>query len=177
MKDWPPSNYPIFLALVLLATTAVTLAMGDEPRAESLAIYAYYMLVIGVTIRFFELALPDNALHNLGLAKMRISGWLKLHTPEITGLDPKITRVLRIPHIRILYVDRVKLEKILVPMSDVSRDVAICLSVFFAASIIYGLMIDWWAVKGYISNLVLIIFGLLTLHFFTKASASGRRGE
>jgi len=35
-EGWPPSNYPIFLALVLLAATAVTL--GDEKRAEELAI-------------------------------------------------------------------------------------------------------------------------------------------
>jgi len=59
-NEWPLSNYPIFMALVLLAATAVTLAMGNEPRAENLAIYAYYLLVIGVTIRFFELALPDG---------------------------------------------------------------------------------------------------------------------
>jgi len=59
-NEWPLSNYPIFMALVLLAATAVTLAMGNEPRAENLAIYAYYLLVIGVTIRFFELALPDR---------------------------------------------------------------------------------------------------------------------
>ena len=59
-NEWPLSNYPIFMALVLLAATAVTVAMGNEPRAESLAIYAYYLLVIGVIIRFFELALPDR---------------------------------------------------------------------------------------------------------------------
>lgn len=40
-EGWPPSNYPIFLALVLLAATAVTLAMGEEKRAEELA----YMLI------------------------------------------------------------------------------------------------------------------------------------
>ena len=34
-EGWPPSNYPIFLALVLLAAT---LAMGDEKRTEELAI-------------------------------------------------------------------------------------------------------------------------------------------
>jgi len=38
IEGWPPSNYPIFLALVMLAATAVTLAMGDEKRAEELAI-------------------------------------------------------------------------------------------------------------------------------------------
>lgn len=58
--DWPPSNYPIFFAIVLLVATAVTLAMGGEALAEELAIYAYYLLVVGVVIRFFELALPED---------------------------------------------------------------------------------------------------------------------
>lgn len=60
MENWPPSNYPIFLALILLVATAVTLSMGDEQMAEDLAIYAYYFLVLGVTIRFLEFTLPDN---------------------------------------------------------------------------------------------------------------------
>lgn len=70
---WPPSNYPIYLALVLLATTAVTLAMGDDKRAEDLAIYAYYFLVIGVAIRFLELSLPEDTLQKLNPAMKRIS--------------------------------------------------------------------------------------------------------
>ena len=53
-------------------------------------------------------------------------------------------------------------------ISEVSRDVAIFLSVFFIISLIYGLIIDWWFVKGYLSNLVLLILGFLTLHIFTR---------
>jgi acylphosphatase len=105
MKNWPPSNYPIFLALVLLATTAVTLAMGNEPRAESLAIYAYYFLVIGVTIRFFEFALPKNIVERLGAAKMRISAWLKQYVLENKELHPQnIVSLLRAKQFRIRHL-------------------------------------------------------------------------
>ncbi len=51
--------------------------MGDEKRAEQLAIYAYYMLVVGVAIRFFELALPENTLKRLNSFKERIYGFVK----------------------------------------------------------------------------------------------------
>jgi uncharacterized membrane protein YkvI len=58
--NWPLSNYPIFIALILLVATAVTLSMGDEHKAENFAIYAYYFLVLGVAIRFLEFTLPEN---------------------------------------------------------------------------------------------------------------------
>lgn len=146
LKDWLPSNYPIFLALILLATTAVTLSMGDESRAESLATYAYYFLVIGIVIRFFELALPDSILQRLGMAKMCALDWLERHALE-----------------------RAKLGKILVPIAEVSKNVTILLSIFFLTSLIYGLIIDLQFVEKYIYNLVLIILYSLVLHFFTRA--------
>lgn len=59
-ENWPLSNYPIFLALILLVATAVTLSMGDEHRAENFAIYAYYFLVLGVAIRFLEFTISDT---------------------------------------------------------------------------------------------------------------------
>ncbi|MBU3966009.1 MAG: hypothetical protein KKG76_01340 [Euryarchaeota archaeon] len=40
-EGWPPSNYPIFLALVMLAATAVTLAMEMRSALKSLP----YMLI------------------------------------------------------------------------------------------------------------------------------------
>ncbi len=180
MKDWPPSNYPIFLVLMLLATTAMTLAMGDEPRAENLAIYAYYLLVIGVTIRFFELALPESTLQRLVLIETQISGWMKRLMREIKVLTQKVGN-LRIPHINIPYIKmpRIKiphtrrllknnLEKESPMIADVSRNIVIFLSFFFIISLIYGLMIDWLAVTGYIYNLVLVVFGFLALHVFTR---------
>jgi len=59
-ENWPLSNYPIFIALVLLVATAVTLSMGAEKQAEDYAIYAYYFLVLGVGIRFLEFTVPEN---------------------------------------------------------------------------------------------------------------------
>jgi hypothetical protein len=165
MKDWPSSNYPIFLALVLLLATAVTLSIGDESRAESLAIYAYYSLVIGVAVRFFELALPDSTLQRLGMAKICILDWLKQHTLESANYQ-KIARMLKIPHFH-----QTKRVKILAPIAEISRNVSILLSVFFLISLIYGLMVDWWFIKWYISNLVLIILGSLVLHFFTRTDS------
>lgn len=155
MKNWPPSNYPIFLALVLLAATAVTLAMGNEPRAESLAIYAYYFLVIGVAIRFFEFALPKNTVERLGVAKMRISAWLKQYVLENKGLHPKnIVCVLRTLPIRI-------------------RHLAISLSVFFINAkkfILMGILIlfGWASLVGAfksdgLTELILLIIGVIIL--------------
>jgi hypothetical protein len=58
--NWPLSNYPIFIALIFLVATAVTLAMGDEKLAEDYAIYAYYFIVLGVGIRFLEFTVPGK---------------------------------------------------------------------------------------------------------------------
>ena len=58
--NWPLSNNPIFIALILLVATAVTLAMGDEKLAEDYAIYAYYFLVLGVSLRFLEFTVPEK---------------------------------------------------------------------------------------------------------------------
>lgn len=215
MKDWPPSNYPIFLALLLLAATAVTLAMGDEPRAENLAIYAYYLLVIGVTIRFFELSLPESTLQRLGLIETQISGsmirliqGIKVLTQKVGNLRiprinipnieiphinlPKIkifhiniphTNIpfikmpqinlpkINMPHIKMPYTKHLRqnnLEKESPVIADVSRNVVILLSLFFIISLIYGLMINWLVVTGYIYDLILVIFGFFALHVFTR---------
>lgn len=73
MNDWPPSNYPFLIALLILTVTAVALAIGDEGLAENLAIYVYYSLILGIAIRFFELALPEDTMQRLNPAKERIS--------------------------------------------------------------------------------------------------------
>ena len=82
-SDWPPSNYPFFLALMFLTATAATLAIGDEKRAEELAIYAYYFLVIGVVIRFFELALPESKLQKPSQVMKQIAGFIKQNGPVV----------------------------------------------------------------------------------------------
>lgn len=210
-KIQTPSNYPIFIALMLLAYTAATLATGDEKRAEELAIYAYYFLVIGVIIRFLELALPGNILQkfrssimystdyinryvmksiNLNMlkldeipkwlyirmpglywviieTKMRISRYMK-HALKPIDVDQKIAIILNRPYTKKQRLQRTKLEKKITVISNVSRDVVIFLSVFFIISLIYGLMGNWYFVRGYLSNLVLFILGFLTLYIVTK---------
>ena len=196
MKDWPSSNYPIFISLVLLASTAVTLAMGDEKRAEELAIYAYYLLVIGVVIRFFELSLPENTLTKLGVVKVRFLGWMhwlvqtiwdfnrriviKLRLLEVRIPDLGLPRVrlpeVRLPEVKISNVHRAGLKNSIAYVNDLSKNVTVFLSLAFLILLIYGLMIDWWTAKGYFTNFVLVILGFFTVYFFTKQLA-GRMGE
>jgi len=170
MRDWPPSNYPIFLALVLLAATAVTLAMGDEKRAEDLAIYAYYMLVIGVAIRFFELTLPENAIQRLNGFKERIYGFVRRLLVGAAFKVGWVAKKFHVPGTKVKF-PRLHLtipKKYFEMVSDISRNVAIFLLLFILISLMYGLMIDWWTVKNYFSNLVLAILGFSTLHVFMK---------
>ena len=194
-EGWPPSNYPIFLALVLLAATAVTLAMGDEKRAEELAIYAYYLLVIGVAIRFFELSLPENTLTRLGVVKVRLLGWMHWLVQGIWGINRRIGIKLRLLEVRIpdLGLPRVRLPEVRLPefkisnvhreglknsiayVSELSKNITVFLSLALLILLIYGLMIDWWTAKGYFTNFVLVILGLFTVYFFTKQLA-GRMG-
>lgn len=176
-SDWPPSNYPIFLALVLLFATAVTLAMGDEPLAEDLAIYAYYLLVIGVTIRFFEFALPDDTSQKIDHVKYRIysrfekfTHFINEHIPDniiltISNktLKPGNKLILKLQskfnfNIKISYV---------VHISDISKDITIYLSVVFAILFVYGFIFGWWTVRGYLRELALIIIGFFILHAIT----------
>lgn len=147
MNEWPPSNYPFLIALMLFAATAATLALGDAKLAEELAIYAYYLLVIGVAIRFFELLAPEKDLHKPGLARKRNSDYTKRLNPNSKYVDIKNN----------IYM-----------ISDISRNTAIFLSVFFLISLIYGLLIDWWFVKGFLSKLILIIIGFSIFHIITK---------
>jgi len=168
---WPPSNYPIFLALVLLAATAVTLAMGDEKRAEELAIYAYYLLVLGVVIRFFELSLPENMPVRMGVVKVRFLGWMRWLVRKIRGISRRIGSKLRLPEVKISSKGALPGVNSIAFLCDVSKNVTIFLSLAFLILLIYGLMIDWWTVKGYFTNFVLVILGFFTLYFFTKQLA------
>lgn len=213
MDDWPPSNYPILIALMLLVATAATLANGDEKLAESLAIYAYYFLVIGVAIRFFELSIPEDTLQRLNPAKKRISlfssslkhhglifirntaimlknlyGRLKLylrraifemkvrisdfkrqHPPELIVV--RIREMISAIRRQILKLQRLHIVnpgKNIALISEISMNIAIFLSVFFIFSLIYGITIDWWFVKGYFYNLILTILGCLALYIVLR---------
>ena len=202
MKDWPISNYPFFSALVLLAATAITLAAGDEPHAEELAIYAYYFLVIGVVIRFFELTLPENTLRKP--AVLSIPGkvkaavvhldWKKIFiliaqtSVNVTffiinairvlvrsvieaGVTQKIADILRALYFGIVFSGYVRTGTV-EHISTISRNVAISLFIFFLISMIYGSVLNWSAVKGYLSSLLLIIIYFLAIHLFTKFVSS-----
>lgn len=130
-SDWPPSNYPIFLALVLLFATAVTLAMGDEPLAEDLAIYAYYLLVIGVAIRFFEMVLPDDFPQKINRFKYRIlrllekfTNWINNHVPD-NVISTSLNKLLK-PKNRLIFKLKSKLDlnikiSYLIHISDISN--------------------------------------------------------
>lgn len=186
MNEWPPSNYPFLIALMLFAATAATLALGDAKLAEELAIYAYYLLVIGVAIRFFELSAPEKDLHKPGLARKRNSDYAKRLIPKSIGLYDigrlfhsripglywalietkiRISRYIKLHASNSKYMD---IKNNIYMISDISRNIAIFLSVFFLISLIYGLLIDWWFVKGFLSKLILIIIGFSVFHIITK---------
>jgi hypothetical protein len=167
---WPPSNYPIFLALVLLAAMVVTLAMGDELRAEELAIYAYYLLVIGVAIRFFELSLPENALVRLGVVKVRFLGWMLWLVQRIWDISRNIGSKLRllvvkIPEVKISNIHRDGFNTISY-WFDVSKNATIFLALllFVVSAVTLALGDDKRA-----EELVIYAFSLLVirlaLHF------------
>ena len=48
------SRYPIVIGLILLIVCAMVLAQKFENYAERIAIYAYYCLVIGISLLFFN---------------------------------------------------------------------------------------------------------------------------
>ena len=149
--DWPISNYPIFFALVLLAATAITLSMGNEPHAEEFAIYAYYLLVIGVTIRFFELALPDRFHQKFNVIPHKIAyhiGKCK-YLPE---LSPSVTQKIELN----------KFSKYFVYFSDMSKNLTVYLFIIYLLVTAYGLIYGWWIVKGFLEKM-----GLIILIFFT----------
>lgn len=176
-SDWPPSNYPIFLALVLLFATAVTLAMGDEPLAEDLAIYAYYLLVIGVAIRFFEMVLPDDSPQKINRFKYRVLrllekfiNWINNHLPD-SVISTSSNKLLK-PKNRFIFKLKSKLDlnikiSYLIHISDISKDITIYLSVVFVIMLVYGLFFGWWNVRGYLQDLALIIIGFFALHLIS----------
>lgn len=176
-SDWPPSNYPIFLALVLLLATAVTLAMGDETLAEDLAIYAYYLLVIGVTIRFFELVLPNDTPQKIGIYKYKICALLEKFTQMVYENIPDniisiiLNKTMKLGNELILKL-QIKFNfnlktSYIVHLSDILKNITIYLSVIFVLMLVYGFIFGWWNIEGYLKELVIIIIGFFSLYVFT----------
>lgn len=116
-----PSDYPILIALLLLAVTAATLAIGDEQLAERLAIYVYYFLVIGVLFRFIELWLPEDTLQRQNIARKRISVF-SVYIKQLGSMHIRNTGVmLKNLYVRLkLYLHRAILE-MRVSISDFKR--------------------------------------------------------
>ena len=176
-SDWPPSNYPIFLALVLLVATAVTLAMGDENLAEDLAIYAYYLLVIGVAIRFFELVLPNDTPQKIDKYKYKTYTLLKKFTHMIyENIPDNIISIISNKPMKLVNELMLKLKikfnfnlktSHIVHMSDILKDITIYLSVVFVLMLVYGFIFGWWNIEGYLPELAMIIIGFFSLYVIT----------
>lgn len=60
LEEWPLSNYPILVAVLLLVATALALVVSTEEAANTLATYAYYALVVGVALRLVETAAGER---------------------------------------------------------------------------------------------------------------------
>jgi len=176
-SDWPPSNYPIFLALVLLLATAVTLAMGDEPLAEDLAIYAYYLLVIGVTIRFFELVLPNDTLQKIDNFKYKIYILLNKSAVKIhENIPDNIISIISNKPMKLVNELILKLQiklnfnfktSYIVHISYILKDITIYLSVVFVLMLVYGFIFGWWNIERYLQELAMIIIGFFSLYVIT----------
>lgn len=179
MNDWPPSNYPFLIALLILTATAVALAIGDEELAENLAIYVYYSLISGVAIRFSELVLPEDTMQMLNPAKelqlylrraifkikVSISVFERQHPPIGAHIRKKIS-FIKLQYLKRFYI--VKPGKNISLISDISWNTAILLSVFLIISLAYGITIDMQFVKRYLDNLILIIIGWLALYILLR---------
>lgn len=173
VKHWPLSNYPIFFALVFLSATAVVLAMGDETLSEQLAIYAYYLLVAGVTLRFFELTLPADTLQ---VKLLRLAEQLRRNTPRAPAITPPKHRM--IPHWKTQAADtwgrlwqRLCNAEFMdiTYLEEVSRNTTTLLLAFMALSLLFALMGGWWLVRTYIANLLIIIFTTSTIYLLTRS--------
>jgi len=154
--DWPIFNYPILLALFLLLATAIILALGNESLAEQLAIYAYYFLVIGVTIRFLELTVLDSTLHKITLILLQIMEWEKRKR-----VSNRFDRYLSFIGTRIKSC--VSIEQIS-NISSIVCNVSIYLTVLFIIILMFGSIYGWWFVRGYLERIVLIIIVIFFIH-------------
>ena len=126
-KNWPLSNYPILMAILLLVTTAVLLGLGSsENDANQLAIYAYFLLVTGIAIRFFELTLPETLLQKIEEKILQIS-----KNAEVLESKP---------------------ESKLVYFSDITKNVFFFLLAFYFIAMGYGAIFGWFFVEAFITD-------------------------
>jgi len=135
-ENWPLSNYPILMAILLLVATAVLIGLGEsDTYANQLAIYAYFLLVTGVAIRFFELTLPETLIQRI---------WAKI--PEINSSEDASE------------------SKKLGFFADVTKNIFFFLLIFFFIALSYGALVDWFFVGGFVKNLGYTVAVFLALH-------------
>ncbi|MFZ3169540.1 MAG: hypothetical protein WA130_18155 [Candidatus Methanoperedens sp.] len=140
IENWPLSNYPILLAIMLLVATAISFGLGSsETNANQLAMYAYFLLVIGVAIRFFELTLPETLIKRI--------------TEKISvkkGIDDRKENKFDF-------------------LADVTKNVFIFLLLLFFLALSYGALVDWIFIEGFIQKLVYFIAAFLALHLILRS--------
>jgi hypothetical protein len=193
MNDWPPSNYPISIALMLLVFTSAAIVIGDEQVAEELTIYAFYFLVTGIVIRFIELSLSEEALkrlthaskpdrsfsiikqqgsmyiRNTGIMFKNLYERLKFYLQRtILEMRVRISDFKKQQYLKLRRLHIVNPGENLALTSDISRNTAIFLSVFLLISLIYGMTIDWWFVKRYLYNLIYVILGCFAVYILLR---------
>ncbi|VVB86703.1 Uncharacterised protein [uncultured archaeon] len=141
-KNWPLSNYPILMALLMLIATAASLGLGSsESYANQIAIYAYFLLVTGVAIRFFELTLPGTLVQKIK-EKLQIGK----NVDVLAGKNKSNPGFF----------------------SDVTKNVLSFLLIFFFISMGYGALVDWFFVEGFIKQLGYTILVFLALHLVLR---------
>ena len=132
------SNYPIFFALILLIAIAITAGIGYyEVDIYLLATYAYFLLMIGLAIRFFELTFFQTLIRKIN------SIFTKTKENKYFPEEKDIIRFF----------------------SNVTKNVALLLFAFFIVLLVYGIFVDWFFVKELIKKLgcVIAVFGILHL--------------
>lgn len=84
---WPPSNYPIFLAVLLLLATALALVVGTEETGNEVATVAYFALVVGVVLRVAEHLAGDRLRPAVAVSLARLEARL-LKPARPAAMDP-----------------------------------------------------------------------------------------
>ena len=170
VKDWPYSNYPISIAIMLLSATTVALILNDDARAGFFGIQAYNFLIIGAAIRFLELAFSEKINDTFAQTKMHISEDINQQNLKSIGGDLRrsVAIIFHDVYRGNYTLNKIEIKKFRALISYISKIITIFLSAFLFIYLIYGLFIDWRFVEKDVYNLGLIILVFLTMHLFTR---------
>lgn len=142
MSEWPLSNYPVLMALILLVAVAIELMLGEsEAYVNQLVIFVYFLLVIGTVVRFFELTLPGALFWRLRakLFRNKSGDILRNRKESKSGF-----------------------------FVDVTRNVFFSLMFFFLIAVGYGALVDWFLVDRFIKQLGYITVIFFVLHMISR---------